>query len=710
MLILAAAIPGGTYAASNKPSDGNPAVGVSHAVYRTVEKITLDGRPDETCWTGAPWSSAFMEETATGFAGVTGDGKLSGTRFKALWNGTYELYLLIDVDDVTYHPDDAFRFVICEDSSTGSGATPWMGGYADGSDQLNGTLNPNGSVTWGAYPNRFATYALKRGAAGQGVRYASQKFTYCVSEKEDHSGYVAECCFRFTYAIASSSSLQALVNVCIDDFAPGQDASLYSVSGNENYRRYRDTPTYFSWDGLTTYRVGVNARQIRETESDNYARQANSTGAIWPNRMGTFFFTTALVASTEQKPDGDLRYTVRRTEAEITVDGIAEDAWNDVAWSTGLYRSVKSIGRFKAVWKVENGTRYIYFLVDVHDKSDLKGLYTSGGSVVDSYKQDGFCFQFNEECREDAFVLDATSTLGYYPFSPDGQDTAFVNAESFYGVRRHGTLNRCRSGAHNVSYPYFIDICWEEKGEDANGDSLGYLIEARYQVVTDTDEVWFNVTVNDGDAATAYYRYSWGSADQQFAFGGPNSKFFKGENAGTLFLSDESVIPAVAIRIGAAVRYDGGSYAPGETALRFETAYDGIGMDQLLDRGETVTAGILLIPQTVLTEYGLASPDPEALIRAGVPADRYRIVEGTPERDENGQYCFRATVEHIMREQYRDVWCAVGYLRIGDTVQTGTYRAADHARSVHDVAQRAIASGDYADSAEITAILTSYLA
>lgn len=701
-LAMVAALPVTASAANyNKPTDSNPVAGIGQMVYYTGAAITLDGVADEAAWAGAPWSSAFMEETAAGFAYVTGNGALSNTRFKALWDGKYQMYLYIEVDDNTYHVDDAFRFVISEDSTTG---TCYMGGAADGSDKTNATIVkvdgvPTGQVTWGdGYKNRFATFALKRGAAGQGVRYASNKFQYAVTEKADHSGYIAECVFHFTVDI--SSGKVALGNIAIDDFTAGQDSTLYSVSNNANYLRYTDTPTYYSWSGLTTWRIGVTGTAIRATDNAVYARQANSTNSIWKNSMGQFWFVTTNVPAEQKTVNPDFNQTIYKTDAAIALDGNKEAVWDTVEWFSDLHSGNDSIAKFKAVWKEEDGKKYVYFYIDVND-----------GTLVElsDYRADGVTFQFNELKQDALPVLKHNNSLGYYVFSTDTSvNSEHINALTFYGIRRSTTVNR---GTGDVTMHdnanSFIEMILHNKEDPKDG----YIIEAKYTVLdNDLSSFWFNLSVIDGEeSGTAYKKYHW--TDGGFAF---SNEVFYAPNAGTVTLSDKAPAADYAVQAGAAVRYDLTDPSASTSGLRFETWFSKAYLASLTDAGKTYQIGTLILPESYLETYGLSKDEVtiEALEAKGLGRNVQNgyldiVNEDGILADSGLDYAISyGTIAPIRAENYDRGFFAVGYICVDGVY---TYCGASETRTIKFVAAAALADTDAGYSDAVRSVLQAYV-
>ena len=383
-------------------------------------------------------------------------------------------------------------------------------------------------------------------------------------------------------------------------------------------------------------------------------------------------------------------YTLYRADGEMTLDGVAgeDEYWNNLPWSEPFEETysngtqTQDFGaRFKAMWDEEG---YLWLLLEIQDATAVDAENGQAGYV---WTQDGFIFCISE------------TGLGTGTVSTD------LTAANASTDRRTSTLSS-------------INPAWIQGGNASDWfsyalvrDETGVRIEARYTFydaanATAGQRILLDVMAQDSLAEGQVQQLFWNSVKGQIA-----SEDIRNAGEGWLSAVPASRVIPIQTQYGAAVRLSE------PTGLRYETHLDKAAYDALVASGATVTTGTLILPTDYLTDNGVCAGALSAELLDELGVTYLDVVNSgwanadTAEAD--GYYCWYGSIVNIRPGNYDRAFTGVGYVRVelaDGSVYTlyGGSTAEANSRSVRDVAQAALDSGDYDDDPEALKVLSGF--
>lgn len=421
----------------------------------------------------------------------------------------------------------------------------------------------------------------------------------------------------------------------------------------------------------------------RTSGSNGYSRHCwinqSDGGYVTPRGIGYF---SEIPASASVKHEINLGYNAYKTAEAIELDGKAnESAWKDAPWSDYFGDFAFQNGtlttapdedynaRVKSLWKQSGDQKTLYVYLEVNDKSN------SGDGIYVLLKDDSECLM--------------SGAMG---------NNSNVNNQS-------GTL-WVVSGSNQRTITYTV------LNDRANSGKV--YMEMSMPVVSQNNNIKFDIiTYNVVNAVSTFYYPMFNTPAKA------NDTALADRIGGRIALVNEDVSKLVAIetQAGASIRVDTSDAT--KSGIRFVTTVDAAKITKLISEGATVKTGTLVLPTKSLTALDILGSNftKENLDRFGlVEGKDYYNIENVGNKwvkvngvEQTGT--FYGTIYNI--KDFSREFSGVGYVTV--TLESGEsytlyggYKA-DNARSVADVAKKALAlpEGTWNDSQK--AILENFI-
>ena len=354
-------------------------------------------------------------------------------------------------------------------------------------------------------------------------------------------------------------------------------------------------------------------------------------------------------------------YDIYKTDAEIAVDGVADEAWENVSYSETFVANTNPIpegssgfeAKLKALWSpvTDDDTKInVYFLLTVKDPtSNVTGDALTGSGTLAKWAADTFSFGCS--------YGDGNCWTGQQPVQKAHTNESFGAATAQSGV----------------TYPIKLGIV-DNRQAEVDPTSY-YTVEIGYQLPK-TGSVFFDFWVQDtfvrANATSSYIRYSWSGIDVS-------------NPVGVGKIVDAPI--TVNTTPGASIRIDTSEKAT--SGIRFVSSVDMTRYNALVAEGATITTGTLIVPTENLTKKSITgSFTKEALTTAGLTENThfYDIVNVGNEWVSGNNGTWYATLYNI--QDYTREFTAVGYVTVTIGDETTTYYGIpSESRSIAQVAQ-----------------------
>ena len=422
--------------------------------------------------------------------------------------------------------------------------------------------------------------------------------------------------------------------------------------------------------------------------------KADSTDGLSQYAYGYFNNTTfsAVVSAGKAVTDRN-SYTFYPTEETITLDGNPnENIWSAVPASD--FTTANAGISKPMIWgcyKTDGSTTTVYIMIRYTDTTDA---YTSASGQ--SWQNDGFII-----CMDETAFTDATEwNTGDVSFNTTTGSTkqTFRTGTINYAVANNGKqLNN--GGTYGINYGY--------QYHPTDGGYVSVEIAYTFKSLRADNTFRFNLLAQN---------YANGGKQAYWSSSSHNDIRRSGDG---ILATTDGVKPIMLAGAGMRLVSE-----ENKCGLRFATRIDKAAYDALIAEGKTIQTGTFILPQSelpgTLTYEALDAMtyNNDEEDNGEVTTDNrhgWEIVNdafyNADTADASGYYLFYGSLVGIKTANITRKFVAVSYVAVTDGGETtyylSDYNAADHARSIKEVATRAKASGMYS---AYSSLLDQYIA